>query len=154
LILSLSLLLSSGCLPENYLYGYWTEPPLIEVCDNIKLDWVVDQFDWWGEISDSYYYYDVTYSECTGSVPDYSIWIHYAPDLEYSGQAKPNKVAANYPYIISGEIWLAPHANSGTLLHEIGHAWGWDHWPDGTDHVMATNRTGNETYGLEDYPGL
>jgi hypothetical protein len=159
------MLLFSGCsehfeVHEN-MWGHWNHPPTIEICAEtpIDRDHILDQFDWWyNEISDVYDYEEVIYSSCSEDIKNGTIRVEkFSSGKEYLGEKK----AAAFTYYShkSGSqhmnwahIYLRGSNTDRTIRHEIGHAFGWNHFED-PDHLMYSGG-GEETYDLEIYPPM
>jgi len=159
----LTILLLISCSPDSNpnLDAYWNEPPIIEFCDDVPLDseYILDQFDWFHyEISNSYSYQYVIYSSCEEDRDLGVIRVKLAnpKTLERLGAAAyVNDFEIekhNGRYIMLGAtINLTEFNLENAIRHEIGHAYGWNHFSD-EEHLMSGNG-GWKTYGLDNYPG-
>lgn len=164
-----AVLLLGGCAKCDYethdnLVARWNRPPTIEICHDVPVEpeFIMDQFDWWhDEVSEEYVYENYFYSDCSEPVSKWTIRLQHGDEermdeKNFLGTAK--RTYANIfksPYIIRHVVINLREGNpEGVIRHEIGHAFGWNHFED-PDHLMyETYNTVQLTCDLDDYPPM
>jgi len=152
------LLLLLSCSVDEYpptLLARWKDPPTVEVCIDtaFTVEEVQEALDWWQELSPNYEYNDLTTSSCINS-PRGLIRITYMEeDPQIGGTTHRKYYPTTDPEMRSAIISIEDTAPFWHLLHELGHAWGWNHTPEEDhSHLMCRESCTLGTEGLDTYP--
>jgi hypothetical protein len=131
----LPILFLVACVPKHFdtkLGSAWEDRPTIEICERSEKSpyEIIMGLEWWNKKVSMFYNYDeVVISSCDTPVSAGVIRFDVSDDRVLK---ENNWSAYAYQYedenkMISAEVFLNRQSKKRVVLHEIGHAYGWDH---------------------------